>query len=85
MTISPLFAPLTLRGLTIKNRIFLPPMCQYQAGEDGIPTDWHLVHYGARAAGGFGLIMVEATGVSPEARISPNCVGIWNDEQAEAW
>ena len=85
MTISPLFAPLTLRGLTIKNRIFLPPMCQYQAGEDGIPTDWHLVHYGARAAGGFGLIMVEATGVSPEARISPNCVGLWNDEQAEAW
>lgn len=83
---SPLFTPITLRGLDIRNRIFLPPMCQYQAtGLDGMPTDWHLVHYGARAAGGFGLIMVEAAGISPNGRISNQCVGLWNDEQASAW
>lgn len=84
MHASPLFHPLSLRGLTIKNRVFLPPMCQYQA-TDGVPNDWHLTHYGARAVGGFGLIMVEATAISPQARISPNCTGLWNDEQAAAW
>lgn len=59
-------------------------MCQYQA-EDGIPNDWHLVHYGARAAGGFGLLIIESTAVTPDGRISPNDVGLWNDEQAAAW
>lgn len=81
-----LFEPIQLRELSIRNRIFLPPMCQYSVeAEDGVPTDWHLVHYGARAAGGFGLVMVEAAGVNPEGRISPRCVGIWNDEQSLAW
>lgn len=81
-----LFDPLTLRGLTIDNRIFLAPMCQYQCSErDGVPTDWHLVHYGARAAGGFGLLIAEATGVSAEGRITPWCCGLWNDAQAAAW
>lgn len=59
-------------------------MCQYSA-EDGKPTDWHLAHLGARASGGAGLVMTEATGVAPEGRISPWCPGIWNDEQAESW
>jgi len=81
-----LFEPLTLRDLTIRNRVFLPPMCQYQAlRHDGVPTDWHLVHYGARAAGGFGLLIAEATGVVPEGRITPACCGLWNDEQRDAW
>ena len=83
---SSLFDPLQLRELTIPNRIFLAPMCQYQCeARDGVPTDWHLVHLGARAAGGFGLLIAEATGVVPEGRITPNCCGIWNDEQVEAW
>ena len=61
-------------------------MCQYQASaQDGVPTDWHLVHYGARAAGGFGLLIAEATGVVPEGRITPNCCGLWNDTQRDAW
>ncbi|MDR1712376.1 MAG: NADH:flavin oxidoreductase/NADH oxidase [Propionibacteriaceae bacterium] len=81
-----LFDPLTLRGLTVRNRVFLPPMCTYQVeAGDGVPTDWHLVHYGARAAGGFGLIIAEAAGVLPEGRITPGCTGFWNDAQAEAW
>lgn len=81
-----LFDPLTLRGVTIPNRIFLAPMCQYQCeARDGVPTDWHLVHLGARAAGGFGLIIAEATGVVPEGRITPQCAGLWNDEQEAAW
>ncbi len=81
-----LFDPLTLRGVTIPNRIFLAPMCQYQCERrDGVPTDWHLVHLGARAAGGFGLIIAEATAVVPEGRITPNCTGLWNDEQQAAW
>lgn len=83
---SSLFDPLTLRGLTIPNRLFLAPMCQYQCEDrDGVPGAWHLVHYGARAAGGFGLIIAEATGVSPQGRITPWCCGLWNDEQIEAW
>ena len=81
-----LFDPIQLRDLTIRNRIFLPPMCQYQVTAcDGVPNDWHLVHYGARAAGGFGLIIAEATGVVPEGRITPNCCGLWNDAQRDAW
>ncbi len=81
-----LFDPLTLRGLTIPNRIFLAPMCQYQCEQkDGVPRDWHLVHLGARATGGFGLIIAEATGVVPEGRITPQCPGLWNTEQQEAW
>ena len=81
-----IFEPLTLRALTIKNRIWLAPMCQYSVEkQDGTPTDWHLVHLGARATGGFGLIISEATAVTPEGRISPQDTGIWNDEQQAAW
>ncbi|MDM5270900.1 NADH:flavin oxidoreductase/NADH oxidase [Sulfurovum sp. zt1-1] len=78
---SKLFTPYTLKSITMRNRIAVPPMCQYMA-EDGVPNDWHLVHYAQMARGGVGLIVVEATGVSPEGRISPNCLGIWNDKQA---
>ncbi|MET0692309.1 MAG: NADH:flavin oxidoreductase/NADH oxidase [Propionibacteriaceae bacterium] len=85
MTVS-LFDALQLRGVTFHNRIWLAPMCQYSCLErDGVPTDWHLVHLGARAAGGFGLVMTEAAAVSPEGRISPEDAGIWNDTQADAW
>lgn len=81
-----LFDPLQLRDLTIPNRIFLSPMCQYQCeARDGVPTEWHLVHLGARAAGGFGLVIAEATGVLPAGRITPQCTGLWNDEQQAAW
>lgn len=79
-----LFSPLTLRGTEIRNRIWLAPMCQYQA-VDGVPGDWHLVHLGARAQGGFGLILTEAAAVVPEGRISPQDAGLWNDAQAEVW
>ena len=81
-----LFDPLVLRELTLRNRIVLPPMCQYQCmTRDGVVNDWHLVHYGARAAGGFGLIIAEAAGVVPEGRITPECTGLWNDTQRDAW
>ncbi|MGO1480270.1 MAG: NADH:flavin oxidoreductase/NADH oxidase [Brachybacterium sp.] len=81
-----LLAPARLRSLEMRNRIWLAPMCQYMVeNEDGIPTDWHLVHLGARATGGFGLIITEATAVSPEGRISPRDTGLWNDQQAQAW
>lgn len=76
---SHLFAPLTLRGVTLPNRIGVSPMCQYSA-EEGFANDWHLVHLGARAVGGAGLIIVEATGVEPRGRISPNDLGIWSDD-----
>ncbi|WP_100350573.1 NADH:flavin oxidoreductase/NADH oxidase [Luteimicrobium subarcticum] len=79
-----LLEPLTLRGLTIPNRVWLAPMCQYSA-VDGVPDDWHLVHLGARASGGFGLVLTEATAVVPEGRISPQDTGLWNDEQQDAW
>jgi len=79
-----LFEPLTLRGTTFANRIWLAPMCQYSA-VDGVPNDWHLVHLGARASGGFGLVVAEATAVVPEGRISPQDTGLWNDEQVAAW
>ena len=79
-----LFSPLTLRGVTFPNRIFVSPMCQYCC-TDGIPNDWHLVHLGSRAVGGAGLVMVEATAVTPEGRISPADTGLWNDTQANAF
>lgn len=81
-----LFKPLTLRGVTARNRIWLAPMCQYSVlAQDGMPTDWHLVHLGARATGGFGLVMSEATAVVPEGRISPEDTGIWSDDHIEPW
>ncbi|WP_410593486.1 NADH:flavin oxidoreductase/NADH oxidase [Amycolatopsis sp. lyj-23] len=81
---SQLFSPITVRGLTLPNRAWVSPMCQYSA-TDGVPGDWHLVHLGQFAAGGAGLVMTEATAVTPEGRISPQDTGIWTDEQAEAW
>lgn len=74
-----LFSPLEIRGITLKNRIVVSPMCQYSS-EDGFANDWHLVHLGSRAVGGAALIMTEATAVSPEGRISPDDLGIWKDE-----
>lgn len=75
-----LFDPLSLRGVTLRNRIGLSPLCQYWA-VDGFVSDWHLVHLGARAVGGAGLVFVEATGVEPRGRITPSCTGLWKDEQ----
>lgn len=75
-----LFTPLQLRSVILKNRIAVSPMCQYSA-EDGFANNWHLVHLGSRAVGGAGLIIVEATAVTPEGRISPNDLGLWKDEQ----
>jgi 2,4-dienoyl-CoA reductase-like NADH-dependent reductase (Old Yellow Enzyme family) len=79
--VSRLFTPLTLRGTTIRNRAWISPMCQYTS-VDGHPTDWHLVHLGSFARGGAGLVMQEATAVTPEGRISPWDAGIWTDAQA---
>ena len=81
----PLFSPLTLRGVTFANRLWVSPMCQYSAPLDGIAREWHRVHIGSFATGGAGLIMMEATGVLPEGRISINCLGLWNDEQRDAY
>ncbi|MBB5203603.1 anthraniloyl-CoA monooxygenase [Inhella inkyongensis] len=80
----PMFTPFTLRGLTLKNRVVVSPMAQYRA-EDGVVGDYHLVHLGARAQGGAGLVMAEMTCVSPDARITPGCPGLWTDEQGAAW
>jgi 2,4-dienoyl-CoA reductase-like NADH-dependent reductase (Old Yellow Enzyme family) len=77
-----LLSPLVLRGVTLRNRIAMAPMCQYSA-EDGIANDWHLVHLGSRAVGGTGLIIVEATGVTADGRITPGDLGIWGDEHVE--
>ena len=74
-----LFAPLKIRGVTLRNRIAMSPMCQYSS-EDGFANDWHLAHYGARATGGAGLLIAEATGIVPEGRITPQCLGVWKDE-----
>lgn len=79
-----LFEPYTLKDLNLRNRIAIPPMCQYMA-EDGLINDWHQVHYAGLARGGAGLVVVEATAVSPEGRITPGCAGIWNDAQAQAF
>jgi 2,4-dienoyl-CoA reductase-like NADH-dependent reductase (Old Yellow Enzyme family) len=82
---SPLFEAITIRGVRIRNRIWVAPMCQYSAeNHDGIATDWHLVHLGAFAQGGAGLVMTEAASVSPEGRISPEDLGIYNDDQTLA-
>lgn len=84
--VSALFAPITLRGLTVRNRIWLAPMCQYSVErQDGVPTDWHLVNLGARAQGGFGLLLTEATAVTADGRISPQDTGLWDDNQRDAW
>ena len=83
---SALFTPLTLRGTTFRNRLWVAPLCQYSVEKhDGVPTDWHLVHLGSFALGGAGLVMTEATAVNAEGRISPEDTGIWNDEQRDAW
>ena len=79
---SLLFSPLTIKNITFKNRIVISPMCQYSA-VDGFANNWHLVHLGSRASGGAGLIIQEATAVSPEARISPADLGIWKDGHIE--
>ncbi len=79
-----LFSPFKLRGITFRNRIFVSPMCQYSAVE-GVPNEWHMVHLGSRAVGGAALVMAEASAVSPEGRISPYDLGIWNDEQVQAF
>ena len=79
-----LFSPLELRGVTVANRSWVSPMCQYSAHE-GVVGDWHLVHLGSFATGGAGLVLAEATAVSPEGRISVNCPGLWNDDQVDAW
>jgi NADPH2 dehydrogenase len=80
---SKLFTPLSIKNIELKNRIVMPPMCMYSA-PDGVPTDWHLTHYATRAIGGAGLIIVEATGVSPEGRISDFDFGLWEDGQGKA-
>jgi len=82
--LSILFTPLSIRGVTFRNRVFVSPMCQYSSVE-GFPTDWHLVHLGSRAVGGAGLVLSEATAVAAEGRISPDDAGIWSDAQAEAY
>lgn len=79
-----LFSPLAMRGIVIPNRVWVSPMCQYSA-TDGLAGRWHLVHLGSRAVGGAGLVMAEASAVSPEGRISPWDTGLWNDEQADAF
>lgn len=81
---SQLFSRFQLRDLVFRNRIFVSPMCQYSS-DQGMPTDWHLVHLGSRAVGGAGMVMVEATSVSPEGRISPDDSGLWTDEHARAF
>jgi 2,4-dienoyl-CoA reductase-like NADH-dependent reductase (Old Yellow Enzyme family) len=82
--VSTLFSPLTLRATTFRNRVWVAPMCQYSS-VDGLPDEWHLVHLGARAVGGAGLVLTEATAVTADGRISPQDAGIWNDRQAEQW
>ena len=81
---SRLFTPVTIKSITLKNRIAMAPMCQYSA-KDGFSNHWHLTHYGARAVGGAGLIIQEATAVTPEGRITPGDLGIWSDEHVEGF
>ena len=83
---SKLFTPITVRTVKAKNRIWVAPMCMYSCeAKDGVVGDFHLVHYGERALGGAGLIIVEATAVRPDGRITPWCAGIWNQQQVDAW
>jgi len=77
-----LFQPLTIRSITLRNRVGVSPMCQYSA-EDGGANDWHYVHLGSRAVGGAGLVIVEATAVAPEGRITPGCLGLWGEKHIE--
>ena len=79
-----LFEPLKLRGLSLRNRIAVSPMCMYSC-VDGVVNDWHLVHLGSRAVGGAGLLIAEASAVSPEGRISPADAGLYRDEHVAAW
>ncbi|WP_342000803.1 NADH:flavin oxidoreductase/NADH oxidase [Microbacterium sp. LWH7-1.2] len=81
---SRLFTPLSLRDVTVRNRLWVSPMCQYSA-VDGVPQEWHHTHLAQFASGGAGLVVAEATAVSPEGRISPEDTGLWNDAQREAW
>jgi 2,4-dienoyl-CoA reductase-like NADH-dependent reductase (Old Yellow Enzyme family) len=81
---SLLFTPLKLRDVEFRNRVFVSPMCQYSSA-DGLPTPWHMVHLGSRAVGGAGLVMVEATAVNPDGRISPGDSGLWSDAHARAF
>lgn len=81
---SLLFTPIDLHRLTVRNRLWVAPMCQYSA-VDGVPNTWHLVHLAQFASGGAGMVIAEATAVTAEGRISPEDVGIWNDEQRDAW
>jgi anthraniloyl-CoA monooxygenase len=80
----PMFAPFRLREMVLANRVVVSPMAQYSA-KDGIPDDWHLVHYGSRAVGGAGLVFTEMTCPSADARITPGCTGLWNKAQSKAW
>jgi anthraniloyl-CoA monooxygenase len=83
-SLPPMFTPISMRGVTLKNRVICSPMATYMA-EDGLPNDFHLVHLAARAMGGAAMVVTEMTCVSPEARITPGCPGMWNDEQMKAW
>jgi anthraniloyl-CoA monooxygenase len=80
----PMFLPFKLAGMRLENRVVVSPMAQYMA-KDGMPDDWHLMHYGARAVGGAGLVFTEMTCVSPSGRITPGCTGLWNEAQRDAW
>jgi anthraniloyl-CoA monooxygenase len=82
--LTPMFQPFRLRSLALANRVVVSPMCQYSS-EDGMPNDWHLVHYGSRAIGGAGLMFTEMTDVSAQARISPGCAGMYSDAHERAW
>src|SRR5215212_7710285 len=86
-TVSPmshLFTPFALREITFRNRVFVSPMCQYSS-DDGMPTDWHLVHLGSRAVGGAACVIIEATAISPEGRISPWDSGMWSPAHGRAY
>ncbi|SPA37524.1 putative OXIDOREDUCTASE PROTEIN [Cupriavidus taiwanensis] len=80
----PMFTPFRVRGVTLKNRVVVSPMAMYSC-TDGVPGDFHLVHLGSRALGGAGMVVAEMTCVSPDARITPGCPGLWNDAQRDAW
>jgi anthraniloyl-CoA monooxygenase len=82
---SPMFTPFSLRGMTVPNRVVVSPMAMYSCAGDGVPNDFHLVHFGARALGGAGLLYSEMTCPSPDARITTGCAGLWNDTQRDAW
>jgi anthraniloyl-CoA monooxygenase len=82
--VPPMFTPYTVRSISLKNRVVVSPMAQYSC-VDGLPADFHLMHLGARAMGGAALVMAEMTCTSPDARITPGCPGLWNDEQMRGW